>query len=243
MTEKSVTCSVVETNGATATKLVIHLDLASKSDLHSFTTIEQNHSQVTTEQIDTSAAAYVRYTSIKSGQPGSVNQTERTSQVLNVWSNDKLASPSLFSRTALGNCVVPLASLPRGRAEPFMRELRSGKILQVDYSQTKRETIQGKPVVVYEVAVQPQPYVDFVKRVAVAYGLKDFNSVESADYVQKSPEQMKFYINAGTRRLEKIVFNGRERTITFSNYGKISPWSVPVSAVEPQELQKRFEAR
>ncbi len=244
--ETDLTCTVQETTGGSTTKQAISLDLVSRNKLRSVLNSSPTPgTSVELEEIDTPAGIFVRYNTIKTTEKNADGKTPNLSKALNVWGKAAPDSkgPTLFGRTAFGNCIVPLAHLNHGQADTLMADVKKGTVFKTDFaaSASRQQLLDGKTVRVYDVVVQPRPYLEFMKRAAKATGSKDLDSVNVATFDQKSPEKMKFYIDVRSHRLRKIEFTAKRHTITFSEYGTIHEIMTPKSSISSQELQKRLQ--
>ncbi len=243
MADEGVTCTVTETTDSSTTTQKISLDLISKANAHVTSTIKHQTTSVATEEITTKTGDYVRYTAISAPSSAS-GQKLNLSKVLNVWSKtntSNIQSVSLFGRTALGNCVVPLVHLNHGQIEKLMSQVQQGKIFQTNYSTVKRQKLADKPVFVYDVTIQPQPYIGFMKQVAASYGLKDLEGVDTAIYAKQAPEKLRFYIDPRSSRLQQIQYTSALHSVSFSDYGRAPRITVPTKTISALELQQRLQ--
>jgi hypothetical protein len=245
MGDEGVTCEETQTIDNSTTTQKISLDLISKSDAHATTHSTHQSTTVATEEIVTKSADYVRYTAM-SAPKSTTGKSLDVSKVLNVWTKaDKTnsSSGSLFGRTALGNCVVPLAHLNRGQIDKLMVPVRQSKVFQTNYGAVAHQRLAGKAVFVYDVTVPPEPYITFMKQVAASYGLKDLDGVKTSTYAQQAPEKLRFYIDPRSSRLQKIQYTAGQHSIVFSDYGTVPRITVPSKTVSASELQQRLQTQ
>lgn len=247
MNQKGLTCSVQETAAAATTKQTISLDLASKNKLRSvLSSTQKSGTSIVLEEVDLPAGVFVRYTSIETTEKNAAGQTPDFSKVLNVWSKNTGATPkssTLFGRTALGNCIVPLADMSDLQTAQLAAELKKGAVFKSNPNLFREETSGGKPVYVYNVSVQPSPYVNFMKKVGKVYGLKDLDSVDTTGFNYKTAEKLKFFINPRSHQLQKIEYIGKTRSIEFSDYGVVPNIMTPTHTISTQELQQRLQTK
>lgn len=243
LTETGMTCTIQETAGASSTRQAISLDLASKTKLRSIITANTSATtNLEVEEINLPQGIFVRYISVRTTEKNASGQTPDFSKALNVWSKStpNPQQPSLFGRTTLGNCIVPLAYLSRQQTQKLMTELHKNTIFQTDFEKSTVTELSRRSARVYTVMVQPGPYISFLKQVAVAYGLNDLDNVDGASYNQKPTEKLKFYIDSGTQRLVRIDYTNKQRSITFTGFGEVPDITVPRSSITAEELQKRL---
>ncbi len=238
--QPGMSCQISQSDTTSSTVVSLDIDLKSTSGILARTVLRQQSSSVTTEELDTKGSAFIRYTQLETTQKAPNGQKWAASKALNVWAQTHLSSPTLYARTVLGNCVVPLAHLSVTDEKQMSDELRKGKIFTYDTSKVRRETLRGTPVYVYDVTVQPKPYVDLMKQVAKATGMADVKAVNSSEYASRTPQKMQFYVSRQNPHVQQIVYATKKRKITFSDYGQIPRFKVPTQSISTQELQKRL---
>jgi hypothetical protein len=245
LTESGVTCTIQETANGSLSRQALSLDLAGKTDARAVITLQQKNSSVTTEQISTKDGDFVSYKSIQTTQKSPSGAKLNFDKVLNVWGKnaaDSKQTTTLFGRTALGNCVVPLAHLGAVPAANLIGDAEKHSIFKTDPTASKPAKLHGVSVQVYDVTIQPRPYLDFMKQVAQSYGLKDLDVVDPSTFDKKSVQKLKFYINRGSSRIEQITYSGVKHTVTFSDYGKTIKIETPKKTIPAADLQQRLSA-
>jgi hypothetical protein len=242
LTATGLSCTVQVTNGGVTTQQSTDLNLATKS-LQTQLTLSQKTSTVTTQEIVSGQADYVRYIAIKTTATNSTGQKQEFSKVLDVWSKDTVArgtTPSVFAQTTLGNCIVPLAHLTSGQAGGFVQQLRKNVVFKTDFTNATRTKLNGTAVLKYQVSVQPESYVAFMKQLAEAYGLSGLSNVNASSFSQKSAENFTFYVTPWPARVLQVTAQGRSYTVTFRNDGVVPKIVVPTTTVTSQVLLQRL---
>ncbi len=235
LTQKGITCQVNQSTSSYTSQQILALDLKSKTDLRSVTTLTRQSTKVVTEQLDTAQASYVRYTSLTGTKdPGVINVWTKASQ-----SDD---TARLYDNSVLGLCIVPLGSLSTAQVAAVQGQLQNGRAFKTNVAQAKQAQLNGMPVLVYDVSVQPEDYVLLMKRVAKISGLGYLDDVSANQYAQKTAENVQMSIDTKTSKIVKIENKKLQTTITFSDYGKQPKITAPTKTISTETLQKRVQA-
>ncbi|HEX8182491.1 MAG TPA: hypothetical protein VF575_02705 [Candidatus Saccharimonadales bacterium] len=238
--DKGLTCTITETVGTTTSRQSIALDLASKQQARSTLRAAAPSRSVELEEIVVPSGNFIRYTNITSTDKNAAGKTPDFQKVLNVWGkvDTSKQAATLFGQTALGNCIVPLAHLTTKQARDLTAELQKNTVFKTNMSASTVQKTDTTSYRIYQIAVQPRPYIDFMKRVAKAYGLKDLDTVSAASFDTKKAENMKFYVDTSSGRLAKIEYAAKSRSVVFSDYGVVSEVAAPSKYIAANELQK-----
>lgn len=240
VTTDGITCTVHDKTAGRDNLQAVSLDLVSKANATSKTTLEQSGSTVKTEGISTASDDYVRYTQIQTSIP---NKKLDFSSVLNVWGKQSHgSSASLFEQTVLGGCVVPLAKLSNAQAADLVTDMKKNKVFQADYSHPAKASVSGTAVLRYATMLPPDKYIPFMKRFAAAYGLQSLNTLDASSFSGRAPENITLDIAADTDRLYEISFTGQNHTIQFSDYDKRPHIIIPSKTIPMAELEQRLQS-
>lgn len=238
-----ITCTVDQQNNDQTRHQAISLDIASKKNARSLTTLQRNGTTVTTDTISTPDADYVRYVDISA--PGKQSQEAAINKIINVWAKQARSSSvskTVLEQTALGGCIVPLVQVSPDMQASLMAELRQGKIFQTDLQASSWHWRWNQPYREYTVTIAPEPYIRFMQKVDSKYGTNALKGLDVASFRSKTPQRLTFQIFANSHRLNAIFFSGTGQTMHFSDYDIVPDTRPPAKTVTAAELQKRLEA-
>jgi hypothetical protein len=238
LSEKGVTCSVSKSASGTTQALKVSLDLASKTDAHSFLTVSSQGTTVQTEEMVLKNADYLRYTSVKADTKSKAANGPDFSKILNKWIKPDQNNSTLFSSTVLGGCVVPLTALSTRDEGVITTIIEKGQAFKTDFTKTGTTRIAGEPVRQYHVTIQAVPYVTLMQAVGKAYGLDNLKQLNIKDYDSKKPRQAIFSVDTGTGRLAQIQFTDETRVVEFRDYGKVPQLTAPAKTISNKEASK-----
>ncbi len=244
MSTRGITCTIEDEYQGRRSVQEVALDLTHKYRSVSRTTIDQAGSRVVTEGINTASHEYIRYIAIRSDQKDASGKPLDFSSVNNVWGKQSVISrkSTLYGQTALGGCIVPLASLQKREARALGDELRKGQIFQTNLAAYELVNAGGKQLRQYDVTVHPAAYINFMKQVASKQGLEDLEEISISEYAAREPERLKFQIDTNARLLRVIKYSGQNRTMLLSDHGKVPNTAEPKDTIPTAQLQKRLQA-
>ena len=128
---------------------------------------------MTTEQIVVRGQDYVRYTAFKSNPKDTASNPPDFSKALNVWARQEpLEKFGLFAKSAMSDCIVPLADLNDGQARTVVDKARADKVFKVDFGASKLKLEAGQEVRQYEADISAGPYLKFMQQAAAAAGYR-----------------------------------------------------------------------
>ena len=223
----------------------IWLDLTGKKIALVTTTLSQNGTTVTTQDINTPQADYIRYTSVATAAKNTSGKALDTSKILNVWAKQPrtpASSPSILGQVALGGCIVPLVNVPQPQSDQLTAELKKGKVFQTNFAKSAYHWSLTRPYRDYAVTVDPTDYIPFMKQVDSLYGTQALSSVSADSFNGSKSQQLTFRIDAYSRRIQKIWYNGRPESFTFTRYGQVPQTTPPSKTISVTELQQRLQA-
>lgn len=240
---KGVMCTVSKSSSGQSSDQQLWLDLKGTRTTLVTTTLSQNGTKVTTQDINTQGADYVRYTRVATNAKDKAGKSLDVSKILNVWAKkSESANTPMLGQVALGGCIVPLVSVPTDKQAAFSKQLSQGIIFQTDFSKSTYHWRFDEPYREYTVTVDPDQYIPFMKQVDQAYGLHALDKVSSSNYQQKTPQRLMFRIGAGSHRIQNIWYTDRSQTFTFSHYDERPYVAIPVHTISITDLQQRLQA-
>lgn len=207
---------------------------------------KQNGSTVATENIGTATTGYIRYTKIVAG-PGA-KQFKNTASVLNVWGKyDGKTDTSLagiYSQTLfdITNAPVPpISNLPSDQRENLLAYNRDEKVFTPDYTKVKHEVIAGHEVDTFTVAVQLGAYIRLMQGFAHDLGMTNLDQLDPSQYSTVAPVEMTMSVDVSSHQLVRVAYASSGFSQTYSDWGVLSPVSLPAKTITTTELQDRLQ--
>jgi len=239
-----VDCTVSKQSGGSSSQQSIWLDLAGKQNTLVTTTLSQNGSTVTTEDINTKVADFIRYVSVTTSAKDKSGKRPDTSKIINVWAKQPRTPDSqpMLGKVALGGCIVPLVDISKGQQAKLMAGLTKDNVFWTNFAASKWHWRSLAPYREYTVKVDPAGYIPFMKQADAVYGTKALSSVQAASYLNQPSAQLVFRIGAQSHRIQKISYIGRQQSFSFSHYGERPDTTAPNQTISIGELQKRLQA-
>lgn len=236
MSLTGITCVIEQSQKQKLFRQEISLSLADKPQARSITTISHSQLSVTTEELILPSGTYIRYTNI---QPAA-----SFTNVLNIWSKSKVDEPGrqdTLSATRLGNCVTPIANISNHKAKELIEKAKTSQVFHANYSKSYRQRLDGRLMQVYDVTIEPYPYVVFMKQVAAASDIKALDSEEPASFAERKPARLQYFIDTGSGRIHKISDIVQQRDIYFRGIGKQTDMTAPRNYIFQADLESRFK--
>lgn len=241
LTTESVRCHVVRTSGKDSSDELIHLKLTSPQGAQATTILKQDGNVVKTNELVIKNTSFVQYAEITTKQKTAANAPLDFRSVIGTWgqaADGNQENP--YRQTVLGNCTVPFAGLSRVQAEPLIAELRKNKVFVTNTSKSKLATYQGNRVRVYDVVIQPGPYITFMQKVGTLVKINDLDKINAATYVAKKPASVSMIIDGNLRQIMRIEYLGGNQKVDLSEYGEPVVLEAPKSSITAAELQNRL---
>lgn len=199
---------------------------------------------ITTENVGTLTADYVRYADIKTSQKTADGKAFNFSSVLGIWGKAdakdlESGGAQLFNQTVLG--VVPVGNLTAVQRQKLMKQIVKDQVYTVDYGSIVRKKVSGRPQYAYDVTVQPTAYVSMLKTFARDIGIKELESIDPAQYKDTPPLKFNFIVDVLSGQLQAIDYKGSQRIETFSAYGARLRITPPIAQTTVQDIQARLQ--
>ena len=236
-----VTCTVRKEEGGQKSTQRISLDLASGSRAKTISTLNAGSSTVTTEDITTDKADYIRYRAINANKNG---KPIDASNIIDIWAKqerDKSGVLSLYETTVTGGCALPLANLDDAKQQRLLTILKKGAVYQTDFEKSVWHWRFDEPVRTYTVTVDPIAFVTFMKQVTDATGSKALDDVSIASFRDKKPEKFIFTIGVNTTHIKEIHYQDNKASFKFSAFDSRPDTTVPNKTVSALQLQQRLQ--
>jgi hypothetical protein len=208
----------------------------------------QTNSSVTTESIGTPTTGYIRYLHIAARQAVG-SKPYNFSQVLDVWGkSDGKIDPSLnhlFNQTVLDISNAPLppiGNLPDSARQNLLAYMQRQSIFVPSYATVKRQTIQGRSVYTYSVAVHLGAYIRMMQAFAHDLHMADLDTVDPSQYSTVPPITLTISVDRVSHELSQVSYPGSGFSQSYTSWGVLSPIILPSKVITTTALQSRIQA-
>lgn len=209
----------------------------SVSELNEITTL--GRTIVKTENIGTQNADFVRYTDIEV----SGDRTGRDfSKVTGIWgkreSQAESGQPASFLRDALFT-AVPFGNLNNSQRDELKSEIKRVSLYQ--YKEAKKEYIDGRPVMTYQIDLDPHALVTVLAKYSEITGLGKSPELNPAMYEGAQRVPLNISVDLLSRHVSTIGFRGSDRLETYGAYNMFLNIDEPQDTIDINELQNRLQ--
>lgn len=243
---RSIGRHVTQDNGSQQLDQRMQYTLGQNAQASSVTVLSQGEgTSVKTQSIGTPTEDYVRYIDIKTDQTGASGQPLDFSHLLGIWGKyENMGSENetrgeLFGENTLG--VIPTGYLPYEERKDIIDLIRKENVYSVDFSKTKRETVNGRPQYTYEVEVNSENYITMLKQFARAIGLTQLENLDPAAFRESEPFKFTSTVDVWSRQLTGITFANSVRTEEYISHGSENSFTLPERTISIDELQARLQ--
>jgi hypothetical protein len=209
----------------------------SKSELNEITTL--GRTIVKTENIGTENADFVRYTGIEVSGDRSGRDF---SKVTGVWgkreSQPGSGQPASFLRDALFT-AVPFGNLNNSQRHELKEEIKRVNLYQ--YKEAKKERVDGRPVITYQIDLDPQALVTVLAKYAEITGLGSSAELNPALYEGAQRVPLNITVDLLSRHVSAIEFRGSGRLEDYGAYNMFRSTESPKDTIDVDELQNRLQ--
>ena len=202
-------------------------------------TTGQGKTMVTTENLGTPNADYVRYTDIDV----SSNQNKRNfDNIIGVWgkrdNKPETGEAASFLKDALFS-VVPFGNLDNSQRNEIKEEIKKTNLYQ--YREAKTEYKNGRPVMTYTIDLDPQALVTVLSKHAEITGVGGGSELNPAMYEGAQKVPVKLEVDLLSRHVANVEFLGSGRAEVYRAYNSIRQIEVPEDTIGIDELQNRLQ--
>jgi hypothetical protein len=235
----SITRVVNQNSEGRALQQTVQVELGPVYKADAVTEVRQKSTLVKTESRGTRDAEFLRYLALQTDQKSANGKPLNFSKALNTWA-DAGEAGQLYSQSVFG--LISTANLPAEQRHELVGKIKQTKVYSVDYDKAKRQTKDGRQVLVYEVAVNPVAYVGLLQSIGKASGLHDFDGLDPNQYAGSAPQKVTVMVDVLSRRLAAITYDGSDRTERYVSYGVRKDPVLPTKAIPASELQQRLQS-
>ena len=247
LTTTSVTRSATAGTGGQRIEQIARLEMDGTDAADWIVTAQQAGSTVMTENIGTMAGGYIRYIHISSAQKTKGGKAFDFSPAVGVWGKSDgvtdTALNDLFSQTLLDISSVPappIGNLPASQRENILAYISSEQIFVPDYAKVKRETVNGRSVYTFPVAVKLGAYARMMQAFAHDLGLTNLDTIDPSQYSTVPPLDITMSVDRASHELARITYPTNGFSQTYAEWGLAMPITVPSKAITTTELQRRI---
>ena len=247
LTTTSVTRSATAGAGSQNIEQIARLEMGTMNAADWIVTAKQAGSTVMTENIGTPTGGYIRYIRITSAQKTKNGKAFDFSPAVGVWGKSDgvtdTALNDLFSQTLLDISSVPappIGNLPSSQQENILAYMRTEQIFVPDYAKVKRETINGRGVYTFPVAVKLGAYVRMMQAFAHDLGLTDLDTIDPSQYSTVPPLDITMSVDRASHELARITYPTNGFSQTYAEWGLITQTVIPSKTITTTELQQRI---
>lgn len=243
----SVTKHIVSKNSSESIDEYVRLDLGGTNASDWLVDVTQaKTSTVRTESIGTPSAGYIRYVGVQTSQKNAQGKDFDFSSITNTWgkSTDKSSSlTQLFSQSLLDLATAPLppvGNVPADARGKIVSYINKQQVMVPDYKTMTRTHFQGHRVYDYTVAVKLEPYLLVMQAFAKEVGLHDLDDLDATQYANAKPVSLQFTVDSVSHQLVQVSYPTANYSQTYSDYGLMTPITVPIKTISVDALQARF---
>lgn len=242
---QSVTKVIAQEDATQSFEQIRRLQLGGNPGVIGQTTIEQKQpteARVVTEEIGTPTQDFVKYVTIDT--PDDEGEQPDYSDVIGVWGatqapDGEPAQGQSFNESIFG--ILPFGNVSKHDQERLFSLLIEQNVYDVDYLGVTKQSVDGRRVYSYRVALQPQAYVTYVQELAAAQGLTQFQDVNPADFAGVTPIQFEMDIDVYSGNPLFVETIQDQRRESFEDFGRIQELQIPEETIPSQELQQRLQ--
>ena len=243
----SVTKHASAANQAQSVDQYVRLAMGSTNATDWLVDAQQGNSMVESESIGTPTTGYIRYVHIAANQTSA--KPYNFSPALNVWGKaDGTTDPNLnqlFGQTLLDISNAPLppiANLPASERADLLQFIAQQKVFNPAYNTVKRQTIAGRSVYTYTVAVPLEPYVRLMQVFAHDVGLTSLDTVDPTQYAATAPVQLTLSVDRHSHQLVQAAYAQTGFSQTYGSWGLLVPIALPQHTISTTDLQQRIQS-
>jgi len=239
LSARGVTRTITESQGGNSSQQIISLSFNGDVQAHSVATIGQTGSDnqtntVVSETIGTVSADYIRYLKI-SPDDG------RFASTLNIWAKaDGDGQRSNFLLESMFG-LAPVANLTPVPRRALVDQMQSRHIYDVDYSKLVHKSEKGRDVLVYDVTLNLEGYLQILNNYLQTIGMPKDSQFDPSQYAGQTAA-VTMTIDKLSHQLVSVAYDNSNRIETYTDYGVVDTGKLPTDTIGVDVLQKRLQA-
>lgn len=194
---------------------------------------------VKTESLGTPWEDFIRYTSIDTSSEGVTD----FDKVVNVWGKAESTGPEtngqIYNQAVLN--VIPFGSLSKQDRVELVTFMQDKEVYKFRLVETRRSNIFARPILAYQVQVNPRAYVETLQLYARMVGLTQLESIDASMYGSSGDFEIGLTVDGWANNLEEVSYEDGARVERVAAYGARYDFpDVPTDAIPYEELQNRL---
>ncbi|NBU33181.1 hypothetical protein EB118_08665 [bacterium] len=205
-----------------------------------------SESNVTTQNILTPTAQYVRYENIFTSEKKASGGDYDFSSIKGVWAKQAEAtSPEEADQLKLSYVqpqvtLAPFGNLRAVDRRQIVKELKDSNVYEIDYTKTLRTVIDDKQFIMLPAKVKLKSYVTVLQKHFDFMGFGMFPPLNADNYPDKARYSVQFLVNPSNNTIAGIKLDSQ--TENYSNYGVNAKAPIPNDAIPLDELQQKLQS-
>jgi hypothetical protein len=239
----SVTRLVASGSGNTTLTQYNQLNFGVQPTAHDLTVYRGPAGTVTTEEISTPKADYVRFQQLSTEGISAA----QAAQVVGPWAKltgqetlGSTLSAQLFKTSLVS--LVPLYNLTPAYRAQLLRFMHDNEIYTVDYTKVTTATLTGQRVFQFPVTVHPVAYAALMQKFGQLAGQPLLQDVDPASYSGSSDINAVISVDARSHQLAGIDIASSGQHERYTGFGVHSAVQVPHATVTAAQLQARLQS-
>lgn len=200
--------------------------------------------KVITEAVGTPFDDYVRYSSVTTPQLGSNGKPLDYSSLYNLWGKTEapdrtISSGNLYGELSLG--IIPIGQISEAARSKLVKLAKSQKAFEINLETITKKIVNGRPQYNYQLSINPEQYVAFLKEFAKAAGLNQLNEVDPANYAGSGPVRYDVVVDVWSSTLVKAQVPDGSRATSYQGWNIPYKFDIPTSTIDISDLQDRLQ--
>lgn len=254
ITNSMATRSVVRNveSGGTGNKTIetTRFNFGAESTVNRITSVgaktATTESNVTTQNILTPTAQYVRYLDVSTSENKEDGNPYDFSKVKNVWAQQANATtPEEADRLKLSYIqphitLAPFGNLSANDRNAIVKQMKDTAVYEIDYNNPLTQEVAGRNYLVFSAKVKLKQYVTILQANFSAMGFGVFPPLKADNYPDKARYNVQFLIDPRDNTIAGIKLDNQ--TENYTNYGVNMPAPIPTSTIALDQLQQQLQS-
>lgn len=205
-----------------------------------------SESNVTTQNILTPTAQYVRYVDITTSEKRADGTPYDFTPIKGVWAKQAEATSDEEADRLKLSYIQPHVTLaPFGNLRPadrsqILKELKEGGVYEIDYKNVQKQDVDGRDYIVFAAKVKLKSYVTVLQNHFNVMGFGVFPPLNADNYPEKARYNVQFLIDPRDNTVAGIKLDNQ--TENYTNYGVNVRAHIPTDAIPLDQLQEGLQS-